>query len=77
MPECWGRISAQKEHNFSQTHICLALENGVLKHVDGVHRLLAYVLFERSGSSYLRSGLYSVASAMFRRLFMCSSLDLI
>jgi hypothetical protein len=46
-PECWERISAQENRDFSQTHICLALENGVLKHVDGVHRLLAYVLFEK------------------------------
>lgn len=42
MPDCWERISAQKERDFSQTYICLASENGVLKHVDGVHRLLAY-----------------------------------
>lgn len=46
-PDCWKRISAQKGRDFSQMHVCLALENGVLKHVDGLHRLLAYVLFER------------------------------
>lgn len=48
MPDCWERISAQKERNFPQTYICLASDNRVLKHVDGVHRLLAYVLFEKN-----------------------------
>jgi hypothetical protein len=47
LSECWERISAWKERNFSQTHICLESEDGILKHVDGVHRLLAYALFER------------------------------
>jgi hypothetical protein len=45
MPKCWDNISSHKERDFSQTHICLESENGILKHVDGVHRLLAYVLF--------------------------------
>jgi Family of unknown function (DUF6309) len=47
MPECWERISAQKKRDFSQMHICLESESGILKHVDGVHRLLAYALFEK------------------------------
>jgi len=47
LPDCWERISAQKERDFSQTYICLESENGVFKHVDGLHRLLAYVLFEK------------------------------
>jgi hypothetical protein len=46
-PKCWKRIIAQKDCDFSQMHVCLALENGVLKHVDGLHRLLAYVIFEK------------------------------
>jgi hypothetical protein len=45
MPECWERISSHKNRDYSQTHVCLASENGALAHVDGVHRLLAYVLF--------------------------------
>ena len=47
MPTCWENISSYKGRDFSQTHICLESENGIFKHVDGVHRLLAYVLFEK------------------------------
>jgi hypothetical protein len=47
MPKCWERISGLGERDFSQMHIALEIENGVLKHVDGVHRLLAYGLFEK------------------------------
>ncbi len=47
MPECWGRISAQKDRDFSRMHIALESMNDILKHVDGVHRLLAYRLFEK------------------------------
>jgi len=47
MPKCWIRITSHENRDYSQTHVCLALEHGVLKHVDGVHRLLAYVLFEK------------------------------
>jgi hypothetical protein len=47
MPTCWENISSHKGRDFSQTHICLESENGIFKHVDGVHRLLAYVLFEK------------------------------
>jgi hypothetical protein len=47
IPECWKRISRIKERDFSLMHIALEVENGVFKHVDGVHRLLAYVLFDK------------------------------
>ena len=47
MPDCWERISKLGERDFSQMHIALEIENGILKHVDGVHRLLAYGLFEK------------------------------
>jgi len=47
MPDCWERINKQKERDFSQMHIALESDNGILKHVDGVHRLLAYVLFDK------------------------------
>jgi hypothetical protein len=47
MPKCWKRISGIGRRDFSQMHIALEIENGVLKHVDGVHRLLAYGLFEK------------------------------
>jgi hypothetical protein len=47
MPNCWQRICGIKDRrDFSR--ICIALENvnGIMKHVDGVHRLLAYGLAE-------------------------------
>jgi hypothetical protein len=47
MPDCWERISKIGERDFSQMHIALEIENGILKHVDGVHRLLAYGLFQK------------------------------
>jgi hypothetical protein len=47
IPKCWENICSHKERDFSQTHICLESENSIFKHVDGVHRLLAYVLFEK------------------------------
>jgi len=47
MPKCWERISKLGESDFSQMHIALESDNGILKHVDGVHRLLAYGLFEK------------------------------
>ena len=37
-----------KDRDFSQMHIALEIEDGILKHVDGVHQLLAYVLFEKT-----------------------------
>ena len=46
MPECWERISKIKNRDFSQMHLALQIENGVLTHVDGVHRLLSYGLFK-------------------------------
>jgi|ERR1035437_3722689 hypothetical protein len=48
IPDCWERICEIKDRDFSQMHIALEIENGILKHVDGVHRLLAYVLFEKN-----------------------------
>ena len=47
MPGCWKRISDLGQRDFSHMHIALESENGILKHVDGVHRLLAYGLFEK------------------------------
>jgi Family of unknown function (DUF6309) len=48
VPDCWERICGIKERDFSKMHIALEIENGILKHVDGVHRLLAYMLFEKN-----------------------------
>jgi hypothetical protein len=47
MPKCWDRITGIGGRDFSQMHIALEIENGILKHVDGVHRLLPYGLFEK------------------------------
>jgi hypothetical protein len=47
IPDCWERILGIKERDFSQMHIALEVENRILKHVDGVHRLLAFALFEK------------------------------
>lgn len=47
MTECWERISKIANRDFSQMHIALQIENGILKHVDGFHRLLAYGLSKK------------------------------
>jgi hypothetical protein len=47
MKDCWSRICGIKERDFTQMRIALEAENGTLKHVDGIHRLLAYALFQR------------------------------
>jgi hypothetical protein len=47
IPECWKRISAIETLDFSKMHIALQMEGNILKHVDGVHRLLAYSLFDK------------------------------
>ncbi|HEX3742206.1 MAG TPA: DUF6309 family protein [Terriglobales bacterium] len=46
--KCWDRINAQQNRDYTKSHICLKWENGVLHHVDGFHRMLAYVLFEKA-----------------------------
>lgn len=46
--KCWKRIDAQNERDYTNSHICLKWENGVLHHVDGFHRMLAYVLFGKT-----------------------------
>jgi hypothetical protein len=45
--ECWNNIAFQKGRDFSQTHIFLKTENGGLSHLDGLHRLLAWALFDK------------------------------
>jgi hypothetical protein len=44
---CWDNIHFHKDLDFSQTHIFLKCENGGLKHPDSLHRLLAWVVFEK------------------------------
>jgi hypothetical protein len=47
MKDCWTRICGINERGFTHMRIALEAENSILKHVDGVHRLLAYGLFQR------------------------------
>jgi len=47
MSNCWKRICGINERDFSQMHLALEIENSMLKHVDGVHRLLSYVYFQK------------------------------
>jgi len=47
MQNCWQRICGINDRDFSQMHLALEFENGILKHVDGVHRLLAYEHFQK------------------------------
>ncbi len=49
MLECWENICSHRERDFVQSHIFLESVDGCLKHLDGLHRLLAWVLFERKG----------------------------
>jgi hypothetical protein len=46
--KCWDRINAQQNRDYTKSHICLKWENGDLHHVDGFHRMLAYVFFGKS-----------------------------
>ncbi len=44
---CWENIHSHKDRDFSQVHIFLRFQDGGLKNLDGLHRLLAWVIFER------------------------------
>ena len=46
--ECWDNIHSHKDRDFSQIHIFLKWQDGVLKHLDGLHRLLAYAVFDKA-----------------------------
>ena|ERR1039458_4605460 len=57
MPKCWENVSHQKDRDISQTHFFLKLTDGQLWHIDGFHRMLAWVLFQGGGNRPgLRSG---------------------
>lgn len=47
IPNCWERICGIIGRDFSQMRLALEIERGLFKHVDGVHRLLAYWLSEK------------------------------
>jgi hypothetical protein len=45
---CWENIYSHKERDFSEAHIFLKYQNGGFMNLDGLHRLLAWVLFEKT-----------------------------
>jgi hypothetical protein len=44
---CWENIHSHKDRDFSQLHIFLQYQNGVFLNLDGLHRLLAWAVFEK------------------------------
>lgn len=50
MPECWANISHQKDREISQTHLILKREGGQLWHIDGFHRMLAWLHHGKNGT---------------------------
>ena len=45
---CWENIHSHKDRDFSQLRIFLQYQDGGLMNLDGLHRLLAWVTFEKS-----------------------------
>jgi hypothetical protein len=50
MPKCWENISYQKDQDISQTHFFLKRTDGQLWHIDGFHRMLAWLLSQGGGT---------------------------
>jgi hypothetical protein len=50
MPKCWENIFYQKDRDISQTHFFLKRADGQLWHIDGFHRMLAWLLFQGGGT---------------------------
>jgi len=49
MPKCWENINHQKDRDVSQTHLILKWESGQLWHIDGIHRILAWLHYGKGG----------------------------
>ncbi len=45
---CWENIQSHKDRDFSQVHIFLQYQDGGFMNLDGLHRLLAWVIFEKT-----------------------------
>jgi hypothetical protein len=45
---CWENIRSHRDRDFSQVHIFLQYQNGGFMNLDGLHRLLAWVTFEKT-----------------------------
>jgi hypothetical protein len=50
MPKCWENINHQKHREMSQTHLILKRESGQLWHIDGIHRMLAWLHYGKDGT---------------------------
>lgn len=50
MPKCWENISHQKDRDISKTHLILKREGGQLWHIDGIHRMLAWLYYGKDGT---------------------------
>jgi hypothetical protein len=46
--ECWDNIHSHKGRDFSQTCVFLRFGDSRLWHIDGLHRLLAWAIFEKT-----------------------------
>jgi hypothetical protein len=46
--ECWDNIYSHKDRDFFQTRVFLEFRDGRFWHIDGLHRLLAWVIFEKT-----------------------------
>jgi hypothetical protein len=44
---CWENVTSHRDRDFSTTHVFLKCEGDQLKHLDGFHRLLAWVIFDK------------------------------
>ena len=45
--ECWNNVVSHRDRDFSRTHVFLKSEGNQLTHVDGFHRLLAFVVLDK------------------------------
>jgi hypothetical protein len=50
MPKCWENINHQRYREMSQTHLLLKWESGQLWHIDGIHRMLAWLHARKHGT---------------------------
>jgi hypothetical protein len=46
--ECWENIEFHKDRDSSRTHIFLQHQDGGFMNLDGLHRLLAWMVFEKT-----------------------------
>ena len=44
---CWDNINSHRDRDFTQLHIFLQRSNGIFANLDGLHRLLAWMVFDK------------------------------